>query len=372
MSGPTTVIFTADPGVVLLAASAILAARAVQQGYADADALRERHDAARDAQQQAQNAARQQGELATRSRIEAAQEQHARLAALCATLRLPATPPPAADADPGVYLQQLAEANRALELALRRHAEALQAKEPEDALALAGELLAASAPSATPAASPAFTAPPLPPTGQAAVDRLLERLRCLASPPPTLRALAEELAHTRHAERAELLANELRRQIQLELEQAQQRQLLEAQAIVLEQSLHDLGYQVEPIGETLFVEGGVVHFSRAGWGDHQVRLRVAAGGQGANFNVVRAIDADNREQERSVLDHLAEDRWCAEFPALLHALAQRGLRMNVTRRLAAGELPVQLVNRDLLPRFAAEETPLAPKLRHRGHAPGRS
>lgn len=42
-------------------------------------------------------------------------------------------------------------------------------------------------------------------------------------------------------------------------------------AIVLEQSLRDLGYAIE---ETLFVEGGVAHFQRPEWGDYFVRLRV--------------------------------------------------------------------------------------------------
>ena len=69
--------------------------------------------------------------------------------------------------------------------------------------------------------------------------------------------------------------------------------------------------------------------------------------------MIRAVEqADN---EHSVLDHLAEDRWCAEFPALLQALDVRGIHLNVTRRLEAGELPVQLVQKDKLPGFADEE-----------------
>jgi len=58
-----------------------------------------------------------------------------------------------------------------------------------------------------------------------------------------------------------------------------------------------------------------------------------------------------------VLDHLAEDRWCAEFPALLGALEIRGVHMSVTRRLEAGEVPVQLVERSKLPRFTEDEAP---------------
>jgi len=97
-----------------------------------------------------------------------------------------------------------------------------------------------------------------------------------------------------------------------------------------------------------------VHFRRRDWGDYMVRLRVDAATGEANFNVVRAVDAG--VSERSVLDHIAEDRWCAEFPALLKTLEARGVRLDVTRRLAAGELPVQLVERRKLPKFAQEES----------------
>lgn len=346
MSGPTTVIFSANPGAVLLAASAIQAAQAVQAGYAAAEMLRAERSAEHAERLHAQNEARQHGELATGRRIAAAEARHARLAALCAGLSLPAEPPPARDADDGTYLQALTEAGQQLEARLQRHSETLRAATPDAALGLAAELLAAHDEQTAPASPP-------PGTGQTRVDELLGRLNLLEQIPPALATLARELAGTRDADRAELLGNELRRQVQEALETARARRILAAQAIVLEQSLKDLGYEVETIGETLFVDGGVVHFSRPGWGDYQVRLRVAAGGHGANFNVVRAVDAGNNE--RSVLDHLAEDRWCAEFPALLRTLAERGMQMNVTRRLAAGELPVQLVARDRLPRFARDE-----------------
>jgi hypothetical protein len=122
---------------------------------------------------------------------------------------------------------------------------------------------------------------------------------------------------------------------------------------------------VEEIEDTMFVEGGVAHFRKNHWGDYMVRMRVAQGGDGINFNVLRAVDADQLQGEISVQDHLAEDRWCAEFPALLKALAARGVRLEVTRRLEAGELPVQRVARDRLPRFAGAEASLsvaAPRL----------
>jgi len=128
----------------------------------------------------------------------------------------------------------------------------------------------------------------------------------------------------------------------------------EAAAYVLEQSLRDLGYEVEDIEATLFCDGGTVHFRRAGWDNYFVRMRVNPRERTANFNVVRA-HGDEDTAERRRLDALAEDRWCAEFPRLMETLAARGLAMHVERRLAAGEVPVQVVDGASLPELHAEE-----------------
>jgi hypothetical protein len=135
-----------------------------------------------------------------------------------------------------------------------------------------------------------------------------------------------------------------------------QREQLEQQAAawVLEESLRDLGYEVEGIEATLFVQGGAVHFRRPGWDNYFVRMRVDADEHTVNFNVVRAR-GDEETAERRRLDALAEDRWCAEFPKLLQTLAARGLRLDVTRRLGAGDVPVQVVEGASLPRIVDDE-----------------
>jgi hypothetical protein len=129
-----------------------------------------------------------------------------------------------------------------------------------------------------------------------------------------------------------------------------------AAAYVLEQSLRDLGYEVEDIESTLFADGGTVNFRRAGWDRYFVRLRVAARERTVNFNVVRA-KGDEESDARRHLDALAEDRWCAEFPALLRTLEARGLVLDVTRRLEAGEVPVQVVDPSTVPAIASDERP---------------
>ncbi|MDR3323065.1 MAG: hypothetical protein LBS89_02540 [Zoogloeaceae bacterium] len=173
--------------------------------------------------------------------------------------------------------------------------------------------------------------------------------------PEPLRALLSEVAAGLHR-----LDVETRRRVEALVavfEEDEARRAQAAAAVVLEQSLKDLGYQVEPIQETLFASGGMTHLQRSGWEDYYVRLRLNAKEKTLNFNVVREKNenatADVNERRRR--DFMAEDRWCAEFPKLLATLAARGLDMKIIRRLDAGELPVQEVAPDVLPRFDAEE-----------------
>lgn len=342
MSGPTTAIFGLDPISILLAAAAIQASQAVQEGYAEAATAAAQQDEKRSENRTQQSAAAASGQAALDTRIAAAEEEHARLCALTAPYGTAAAlasskPAPPADASPNAraaYLEQLLARNAHLVAVLDSFLAAL----PEARLdGLTAAQLDALPPADT-TLSPQTTA-----------ARLLARLADLGPLPAEIETLEAELAAAPSQERRELLEVELRRAIQAYQQEAAER----ASALVLEHTLQELGYQVEPIAETLFVDGGVVHFRRADWGDYQVRLRLNASGKSANFNVVRAIDAGN--SERSVLDHVTEDRWCAEFPALLRALGERGLQLEVTRRLNAGELPVQLVERSQLPQFAEQQ-----------------
>ena len=177
--------------------------------------------------------------------------------------------------------------------------------------------------------------------------------------PETLRRAIERVAAG-----VEPMDDALRESAQAALDAAAaERQIVEQQAAadVLEQSLRDLGYDVQDIEATLFVDGGTVHFRRDGWEDYYVRLRVDPRERTVNFNVVRASGGED-SAERRRLDALAEDRWCAEFPRLLQTLAARGLALDVTRRLDAGEVPVQQVDAGTLPRMrAADDDSAAPR-----------
>lgn len=154
------------------------------------------------------------------------------------------------------------------------------------------------------------------------------------------------------------LAPEMARRLEADLPRAEAalaRRGAEAAAQILETSLADLGYAVEPVQETLFVEGGVMHFQRPGWRDYFVRVRVDAAESTLNFNVVRAKvgSACGNASLSQRDDLLAEDRWCAEFPRLRKTLEARGFTLNVLRELKAGDLPVQQVAPESLPASAA-------------------
>ncbi len=349
MSGPTTALIVANPVAVVLTAAAIVAARAIAQGYREAEQLHTQHGEQQAANALAQLLAQHAGQLGMAADVAAAESECEQLIAYaeqqgCGShLRAARPVPPAGMENSASYLHALEILNCNIRSSLLTEAARLMANMPPlpDAISV--------------------------PQDRATLgQRLLGRIEHLGELPQDLAALGLELDQMLPGERQSLLATELRARVQAYAAAIQQQQVQEASAIVLEQSLMDLGYQVESVSSTLFVDGGMLHFRRQDWGNYMVRMRVDAKTSAANFNVVRAVAAG--ENERSVLDHLAEDRWCAQFPALLKALEARGLSLQVTRRLEAGELPVQLVEHSKLPHFADEEaaapsrTPLTRKL----------
>jgi len=341
MSGPTGAIIVADPLAVLISALLSRAAEALREGYAEAERLGEEHrqETASTSQRQQEAAARGLAELQEESRR--AETETRNLLAL--TLRLGVTQAAAArlPAAPGAHAPALAAYLRAME-ELREALRGMlltEAARRQEAFADTGIDLAALLPAAARTGTPS--------------QRWLARIAHLGPLPAQLAELARELDASLPGERAALLATELRLQVQRLAEETQRKAVQEATGVVVQQTLKELGYQVEPIAATVFVQGGLLHFRRADWGDYMVRLRADPKSRSVNFNVVRAVDAARAEV--SALDHLAEDRWCAEFPALLKALEAQGVKLQVTRRLEAGDLPVQQVERSRLPQFADEE-----------------
>lgn len=342
MSSPITVGVRADAVVTLLAAAAIRAGQAVAAGYAEADRLQHQHADLAQQRASAQAAAQEQGLAALEADIAASEARLHSLASLGAAMGLAER----------VQASQPQAPHSRDQASLAAYARGLQTLAAE----LQQVLLTEAGQHSTPALDSAlaeFTGQPEA-ARQTPSARLLARSAHLGEAPAELAQLAAELEACPPGERAELLATELRLRVHQQLKAAQAKALNEATALVIEQSLKDLGYQVEDVAHTLYVEGGAVHFRRPGWGNYLVRMRLDFQRHSANFNVIRTVDEG--DNERSVRDHLAEDRWCSEFPALMQALEARGVMFNVTRRIEPGDLPVQLVHRDKLPQFSDEET----------------
>ena len=351
MSGPTTAIFVADPVTVLLSAAAIRASQAVFAGYENAANLRDEHDSNRDLLNIKLKEASTAGHAAVEAELKLAEAEFHDIAELASRFvavdriiaTLPARPADKNELALSTYVRTL----RALSRELRSILLTESALRMEDL----GQELSADLTLAQPRDS----------QSKNAVMRLVSRIAHLGEIPVEISKVAKELEAdpSLDSARAKLLLNELRIQIQNHAESAHEQSVNEASALILQQSLRDLGYQVEDVSSTLFVEGGVVHFRRQGWDNYMVRMRLDPKTSTTNFNVIRAVETASNE--RSALDHLAEDRWCAEFPALLQALEVRGVHLNVTRRLEAGELPVQLVLKDKLPKFDNEESSVSNK-----------
>jgi DNA repair exonuclease SbcCD ATPase subunit len=130
------------------------------------------------------------------------------------------------------------------------------------------------------------------------------------------------------------------------LEQSAQRRRDAKAAAILGATLRDLGYEVDGIAQTLFAEGGAVHFQARGWNDYFMRLRVSPDRQTLHFNMVRSADAPTS----AARDLEMEQQWCRGYPELMKTLAARGIETEPLRAVAAGSFAVQAVLPDSLPR----------------------
>jgi hypothetical protein len=189
---------------------------------------------------------------------------------------------------------------------------------------------------------------------RATAERILGRLGELQDGelPPELDGLMRKLIEAESDQRAEMLAMELRAQVQ-RFNEARARAAVEAEedrkremaGVLVAAVLSDLGYEVEPIAETLFVSGGVAHFQRAEWGDYYIRMRVDPQTRNVNFNMVRAAAADAPpDAAQRKRDEEMEASWCTGIPKLLAELAARGIETQKLRELDAGAVPVQIVS----------------------------
>jgi hypothetical protein len=117
-------------------------------------------------------------------------------------------------------------------------------------------------------------------------------------------------------------------------------------AIVLEATLRELGYDTDSIDNTLFVEGGTVHYQRGEWGDYYMQLRVVPALGQANFSLVRVGEGAASASE----DEVRQEQYCSDeqMGALREALAARGVRLRSRHANKPGEVPVASIQESTL------------------------
>jgi hypothetical protein len=375
MSGPKTVEYTLADAIVdaYQAYEADRLRRQAELARAQAEAEQARQEAIRrrEEERRAREEARQRAELAAQ-RMETARELEQRLdrarslMAQSGAGELPVQPGlPADTGDPQAVQHYIAGLHAAIdEVDRRRKALAEQAAADEGLRNLmaavgsavtaqprtAAEVLALHARQATALhRAPAATAE----SRRAAAERVLGRLATLeaAEVPADLEALMRAVLEAPGETRAEALLMELRARVQRlndertrDAAAAQENRKREIAGEIVADTLADLGYEVEPIAETLFVEGGVAHFQRADWGDYYVRMRVDPAANSINVNMVRVTEggpqADPATRRK---DEEMESAWCAGLPKLLEELSARGVDVRKLRAVDPGALPVQAV-----------------------------
>lgn len=112
---------------------------------------------------------------------------------------------------------------------------------------------------------------------------------------------------------------------------------------VIPQVLTDLGYEVESGFSTLFVERGIMHFQKPGWGEYGVRLRVE--NERVEFDVVRGSGQRGRTaREQRVRDTEIEAVWCAELPDVVDSLKAHGIDLRIAEQASPGERSIEVVD----------------------------
>lgn len=97
-----------------------------------------------------------------------------------------------------------------------------------------------------------------------------------------------------------------------------------ATAKILNDTLSGLGYEVEPVGDSIFTEGGKVHFRKSDWDDgYCVKLNVS--GDRINFNMQKAVESGRD------MDEALEQGWKSEFEEVQEKLGEAGIRITIDR-----------------------------------------
>lgn len=129
-----------------------------------------------------------------------------------------------------------------------------------------------------------------------------------------------------------------------ESEQASRQQA----ADIVQNALENLGYLVEPIHKTLFVDGGAVHFrSSHSQPGYYVRMKVERGRDCMDFDLVRdrrAPSASSDAEEELV------NAWCNRLPELQRLLRAAGFNPRLVRDVPLANQAIEEVKSETLNR----------------------
>lgn len=111
----------------------------------------------------------------------------------------------------------------------------------------------------------------------------------------------------------------------------------------LTESLQELGYDVGEAFETTLATQGAT-FQREEWGDYHAAIRLDAPEEQLSLRIVRACDTGEPATSAQVAaDAAMEERWCAEVPQLLNLLREKGVDVDLHKKIEPGAIPVQVV-----------------------------
>ncbi len=117
---------------------------------------------------------------------------------------------------------------------------------------------------------------------------------------------------------------------------------------IIQDTLEEFGYTVEDEFDTLFVEGGVVHFQKPAWKTYHVRLRVNP--QAGELRVHMIKEGENNLPGQEQQDLKMETEWCVEYKELVSVLSDRGVQARPIKHYSPGAVPVQKIRPEDIPK----------------------
>lgn len=174
-----------------------------------------------------------------------------------------------------------------------------------------------------------------------AIDDLLAGLGDVGEDEAMLRnLLLDERADGRQIEALAAEVDRARMAVQANAEAAKREADRTHVAGALEESLRELGYDIQSGFDTALAAGGSALARRSGWTEHAVRVLLDPSTNELRLHVVR----DDKPQLLGSENVARERELCADRPALEQALAARGVQVDPTELIEPGVVPVAVAS----------------------------